>query len=218
MLRSPVLLLLLSNFSWSKLFLNAWRGSVFVRLCCSSHFRWGQATALVSRRTRCILLFLWGAWERWKWPLQLFLWEKCFFFLWEYQKHTVRNLRCRRMELKWGDAPPGTGRRCLPDSEWMFYSPCPGNPFDCSRRSLRGLALGSHMGSCEASFLFYLSVLPLCCSLSCCVLDFDLQRSLRVSGPATTAGRDPQRACLDGSPPCPLLCVWWTASGVALPP
>lgn len=129
------------------------------------------------------------------------------FFFWEYQKQTVQNLRCRRMELKWEDAPPGTGRRCLPDSEWMFYSPCPGNPFDCSRRSLRCLALGSHMGSCEASFLFYLSVLPLCCSLSCCVLDFDLQRSLRVSGPATTAGRDPQRACLDGSPPCPLLCV-----------
>lgn len=158
---------MLSNFSCSELFLNAWRSCVFVRLCCSSHFGRGQTTVLVSRRTRCRLWFLRGEWKWQKWPLQLFLWGKGVHFQKQRILSIVQNLRCRRIELKWEDAPSGTGRRCLPDSQWMFYRPSPGNPFDCSRRSLRGLAFRSHMGSCEASFLLYLSVLPLCCSLSC---------------------------------------------------
>lgn len=81
----------------------------------------------------------------------------------------MQNLRCRSTELKSEDAPSGTGRRRLPDSECMFYRRSPGNPFDCARRSVRGLAFGSHMGSSEASFLFYLSVLPLLLPLLLCV-------------------------------------------------
>lgn len=79
----------------------------------------------------------------------------------EYQKpRFVSPLQRLTLSRKLEESPSGTGWRCLPELEWKYHRCSPGNPFDCFLCSLRGPAFGSHMGSCEASFLFLLSVAP----------------------------------------------------------
>lgn len=159
MIRGSVLTFLLCSFSCCRLFLHARCSLVYVELCCSSHFRWGETTGPVSRRTRCILLFREES-ESGESGHFSYSFEKSAPFL-EYQMlHIISPLQHLTSSRKSEDVPSGSGWRCLPDSGWMFYRRSPGNPFDRFLCSLRGPAFASRIASCEASFLFLLSVAP----------------------------------------------------------
>lgn len=155
MIRGSVLTFLLCNCSLFKLSLHAWYSFVCVGLCCSSHFRWGETTGLVSIRTRCIPLFGEES-ESGESGHFSYSFEKSAPFL-EYQKpRIISPLQHLTPSRKSEDVPSGSGLT----RSGCFTDVLQEIPLTVFVRSLGGPAFASHIASCEASFLFLLSVAP----------------------------------------------------------
>lgn len=175
------LVFLLSIFRRSKSFHNASCSSVFVQLCCLSHFCiWPRLnnSAGPGRRTRSIcFLFFSFLFERAKAagereatsaiPQR----EEDPFFSSIKRSHVVSDMFGWSLGRKVRHPQPD-GRGGRADTEPMFHRRSPGNPFDCALRSGGGRATWAPLiRGILPAHAFSVSPSP---SLSCCALVSDL--------------------------------------------